>query len=104
MLLTTAAWAEGTASTPTGKKNDPAATIEECKTVETACLGAGFKAGEWKSKNGLWANCVSKLAHGKDAGSLKVTDELTSAAKTCQEKRPHHERHHGAPEAAKTAS
>jgi hypothetical protein len=76
------------------KKNDPALTIPECKIIEEACLGAGFIRGQWKVQNGLWKDCVNPISKGQDTLSsksnqiLKVTPELTVAAKSCLEKRP----------------
>jgi hypothetical protein len=77
-------------------KNDPALTIPECKTIEDACLGVGFVAGEWEQDNGLWKQCVKPIAKGqdlvrsKDGKELKSTPELATAAKSCLEKKPKH--------------
>jgi hypothetical protein len=76
------------------KKNDPALTIPECKTIEDACANVGFIRGQWKIQNGLWKDCVSPIAKGHDTLfskanlNLKATPDLILAAKTCMEKKP----------------
>ncbi|MCX6118396.1 MAG: hypothetical protein NT027_12695 [Proteobacteria bacterium] len=43
-----------------------------CDPIEAACKSAGFVAGDWKVKNGLWANCVSPIIRGKPVAKVAV--------------------------------
>jgi hypothetical protein len=36
-----------------------------CKQVADACKAAGFKPGDWKKGDGLWADCVDPIMQGQ---------------------------------------
>lgn len=50
-----------------------AAVAGPCNPLKKVCQDAGFKAGESKKKNGLFADCVDLLLAGKHVSRVKET-------------------------------
>jgi hypothetical protein len=73
----------------TALAKDDGSDIEACKGVTDVCIKAavtdaktgksGYQPGEWREKDGLWANCVEPLSKGKSVVGLSQPVSQVSA-------------------------
>lgn len=55
-----------------------------CQDIKKICETAGFIVGEVAIKNGVWANCYTPLKKGHSIRSIKLTDKVIEAIRSCE--------------------
>jgi len=57
-----------------------------CAPLKQACQAAGFKAGEAKKKNGLYADCIDQALAGKKPAKVRIKSADVDSCKKVSNK------------------